>query len=669
MNARPMETATGVTDPSVTALFNMWRFRIDSWTRIRDYARRLRRLHEDDSERARMVEECEQALKALQPIEAYFAFPGIPAFAHVRHLFNNGIYEALARHTIRIVRLMSSGGYRRIDLSASRLNGYEDLLNVAALAEAVQARTQHESRPYLELLVVDNLTEAEELELRLQFRAMRGADDPYIYELVFANTFEDAVAALLVNPSIESVIVRYSFPFRAPERLGILDEAYTLLGETPERIERLMASDRSLALGRTLTALRPEVDLFLVTDTPVEHVAGKVSMPFRRIFYQSEDYREQHLSVLKGVDERYETPFFNALRRYSKKPAGVFHALPISRGSSVIKSNWIQDLGRFYGPNVFLAETSATTGGLDSLLQPVGPLKRAQQLASRAFGSRHSYFVTNGTSTANKIVMQSLMRPGDIVLLSHDCHKSHPYAVILAGASPVYLDAYPLTDYSMYGAVPLREIKRNLLALKRAGKLEQTRMLLLTNITFDGFTYHPERVMEEVLAIKPDMVFVWDEAWFAYGRFSPTFRHRTAMHAACQLSTRYRSPEYRERYAAWKAIVDKAGPEDDQVWLDHHPLPDPDQVRVRVYATQSTHKTLTALRQGSMIHVHDQDFELHTRDAFNEAYMTHTSTSPNYQILASLDVGRRQVELEGYDLVERSIESAVTLRTRVNHDP
>jgi arginine decarboxylase len=98
-------------------------------------------------------------------------------------------------------------------------------------------------------------------------------------------------------------------------------------------------------------------------------------------------------------------------------------------------------------------------------------------------------------------------------------------------------------------------------------------------------------------------------------------------------------------------------------------MPDPQQARVRVYATQSTHKTLTALRQGSMIHVHDQDFEHHTRNAFNEAYMTHTSTSPNYQILASLDVGRRQVELEGHEMVARSIELAMMLRERIDSDP
>ncbi|MCB1964549.1 MAG: hypothetical protein KDI64_00455, partial [Candidatus Accumulibacter sp.] len=68
------------------------------------------------------------------------------------------------------------------------------------------------------------------------------------------------------------------------------------------------------------------------------------------------------------------------------------------------------------------------------------------------------------------------------------------------------------------------------------------------------------------------------------------------------------------------------------VLLNSRLMPDPDKVRVRAYACQSTHKTLTALRQGSMIHVHDQDFKDEVEQAFHEAYMTHTSTSPNYQI-------------------------------------
>jgi arginine decarboxylase len=285
--------------------------------------------------------------------------------------------------------------------------------------------------------------------------------------------------------------------------------------------------DPSGSLAVVLKSLRPELDLFKVTDDTFGSVSASHTRCFRRVFYRQEDYLELHLSILKGIRERYETPFFSALREYSLKPTGVFHALPISRGKSITHSHWIQDMGRCYGRNSFLAETSSTTGGLDSLLQPTGPLKKAQEKFARAFGSRHSFFVTNGTSTANKIVTQALIRPGDLVLLSHDCHKSHPYALVLAGAQPVYLDAYPLNRYSMFGGVPLREIKRQLLRLKRLGKLDRVRMLLLTNCTFDGIVYDPERIMLEVLAIKPDMVFLWDEAWFAFARATPTYRRRT----------------------------------------------------------------------------------------------------------------------------------------------
>jgi arginine decarboxylase len=181
-------------------------------------------------------------------------------------------------------------------------------------------------------------------------------------------------------------------------------------------------------------------------------------------------------------------------------------------------------------------------------------------------------------------------------------------------------------------------------------------MLLLTNCTFDGLVYNVRRVMEEVLAIKPDMVFLWDEAWFAFAGFTRTYRQRTAMHAANELTRRYRSDAYRVEYEEHlKSLASGQRPH----------LPDPDQVMIRVYSTQSTHKTLSSFRQGSMIHIWDEDFRRSAEATFHEAYMTHTSTSPNYQILASLDVGRRQVQFEGYELVEKSIEMAMLLRARI----
>ncbi len=448
-------------------------------------------------------------------------FPASPPWSSCARVSIAERYDDLARQTLRLVRMMNNGSYRRLDLASSQLQDYADLLNVAKLSEEIHTRIRQERRLYFEALVVDDLSRHEAKELRAQARELRRADDAFLYEAVVAATFEDALIAVLLNPNIQSCLIRYSFPYRTKKRLKLLDEIYTILALDPLEMESLSGTERSLYLGSMLKALRPELDIFMVTDAPVEDVVGGPSRDFRRLFYLQENYREVHLSVLKGIHERFETPFFNALRRYSQKPTGMFHALPISHSATINKSHWIRDLAQFYGHNIFEAETSATTGGLDSLLQPHGSLREAQELSARAFGSRRTYFVTNGTSTANKIVMQALIRPGDIVLLAHDCHKSHPYAVILAGAHPVYLDAYPLSEYSMYGGVPLVEIKRRLLELKRAGKLDRVRMLLLTNITFDGIAYDPVRIMEEVLAIKPDMIFLWDEAWCAYARFAP----------------------------------------------------------------------------------------------------------------------------------------------------
>ena len=109
----------------------------------------------------------------------------------------------------------------------------------------------------------------------------------------------------------------------------------------------------------------------------------------------------------------YDTPFFDAIQDHARRPVGVFHALPVARGGSVVSSKWITDLAEFYGLNLLLAETSATSGGLDSLLAPVHTLKKAQELAARAFGAKHTFFVTNGTSTANKIVHQALVSPNE----------------------------------------------------------------------------------------------------------------------------------------------------------------------------------------------------------------------------------------------------------------
>src|SRR4029078_10347839 len=159
----------------------------------------------------------------------------------------------------------------------------------------------------------------------------------------------------------------------------------------------------------------PELDIYIGSNGRVEARAGDPSADVaRRIFYSVEDLLELHLAILEGVQDRYETPFFDNLKKYAHRPIGTFHALPIARGKSVFKSDWIRDMGEFYGINLFLAESSATTGGLDSMLEPTGNIKKAQEKAARAFGADHCFFVTNGTATSNKMAVQALLDTADV---------------------------------------------------------------------------------------------------------------------------------------------------------------------------------------------------------------------------------------------------------------
>jgi arginine decarboxylase len=620
--------------PPFQPYYNAAQYRFDTWNELKQHSAHRERLEKAGQDSSELHEKITGCLDILEEVEAYFAFPGRRAVKQIRSLHNRGAFLGQFRQTERVLRLLIGDQYRRRDVSEIF---HEDFDNPEAKgSDIIDHIEAGGSRPYFEVLMVDEFGGTESREIRKSMLDMRRDSDEFVYDVVVVGSMEDAIIAIYLNHNIQSVIIRYNCQVESLASLPILKSYsdrldWSEFGADPE-------TPPSWTLGKALKSLRPELDLFLVTDDPVRNIAGHTGKEFRRVFYHLEDYLELHLSILRGIDDRYDTPFFNALRKYSHRPTGVFHAMPISRGKSILKSHWIRDFGDFYGENIFLAETSATSGGLDSLLQPVGSLKLAQEKAARAFGANRSYFVTNGTSTANKIVAQALLSPGDIALVSRDCHKSHHYALVLSGAHPVYMDPYPLPTYTMYGAVTLKSIKEHLLNLKKAGRLDRVKMLLLTNCTFDGLIYNPEMVMLEVLAIKPDMIFVWDEAWFGFARSSPTYRQRTAMESAHRLHNRFKDPAEAEKFG---------------------------NPTVRVYATQSTHKTLTSFRQGSMIHIYDEDFERLVHDSFEDAYMTHTSTSPNYQILASLDVGRRQVELEGYELVEQSVSLAMTLRERI----
>lgn len=632
--------------------YNINQLRVDLWNELKEKSNHITRVQHTDLFES-SLRELNAVLKDLLSIESYFSFPGAPLVRKLIKAVEKNEFKATSNQVAEIVHLLVSDNYRtHPELLSEKFNGgYTGEGNKDKLASGPQ-------KNYFEVLYVEDLSSKEEVILKNKFKAVINANENLTYDIIVQRSFQDALICLFFNSNIQAACIRYA-PLQLSDNITKHIKPFI---QNVLKIDLSGVSDSEIGplLGKYIHEFRPELDIYYITDTSLTHLEDSTLKSFRRIFYRMEDVQELHLTIISGINDRFETPFYTALTEYSKKPTSVFHAMPISRGNSVFKSRWISDFGDFYGRNVFLAETSATNGGLDSLLQPKGPLKKAQEKAAKAYGAEHTFYVTNGTSTANKIVQQALIRPGDVVLVDRDCHKSHHYGLVLAGAFPAYLDSYPIQEYSMYGAVPLRTIKEKLIALSKANRLDKVKMLLLTNCTFDGLVYNVERIMEEVLAIKPDMVFMWDEAWFAFASFTYTYKQRTGMYVAQKLFHKYRGDAYREEYNKHIAGL-KAG--------ELPTLPDPDKVKIRVYATQSTHKTLSSFRQGSMIQIWDEEYSRRVADNFQEAYMTHTTTSANYQILASLDVGRRQVELEGYELVEKAIEMAMVLRSKIQDHP
>jgi arginine decarboxylase len=262
---------------------------------------------------------------------------------------------------------------------------------------------------------------------------------------------------------------------------------------------------------------------------------------------------------------------------------------------------------------------------LGQLLDHTGPVAASERNAARIYNCDHLYFVTNGTSTSNKIVWNSTVAPGDIVVVDRNCHKSVLHAIIMTGAIPVFL--MPTRNhFGIIGPIPKSEfaweniqkkIERNPFATDKNAK---PRVLTITQSTYDGVLYNVEEI-KEMLDGKIDTLH-FDEAWLPHATFH-------------------------DFYGDYHAIgADR-----------------PRCKQSMVFSTQSTHKLLAGLSQASQILVQNaEDIQL-DRDVFNEAYLMHTSTSPQYSIIASCDVAAAMMEAPGGTaLVEESIMEALDFR-------
>ena len=349
---------------SLGEYYSALQLRTDRWTALRIAAEQLT---QDLSERKRAETERKvvELLDVLRPIELYWAFPGRRTFDMLAGLVASGRGEALANTVRNICRALLSNSYRR--------NPHHHDLD--ELTEGSPDDESNEKRGkdtlYFEVLFVDAFSPTQEANLRRTVAGNRRTEDPFLYEPVFVPSLTDALIAVMFNHNIQAVVIRSGLRLESEQTLEILHRYMSRLEE--RALEDIEPKEYGPELCRLIAKLRPELDVYLFTDQSVEEIAGADLGNCRQVFYNQEDSLELHLNILRGVNDRYSTPFFNALTQYARKPTGVFHAMPISRGKSITRSHWIKDMGDFYGMNIFLAETSATSGGLDSLLEPARP--------------------------------------------------------------------------------------------------------------------------------------------------------------------------------------------------------------------------------------------------------------------------------------------------------
>jgi arginine decarboxylase len=321
-------------------------------------------------------------------------------------------------------------------------------------------------------------------------------------------------------------------------------------------------------------------------------------------------------------------PFFRALTRYAQESSYSWHCPGHSGGVAFLKSPVGRMFHQFFGESMLRADVCNAVEELGQLLDHTGPVAASERNAARIFGADHLFFVTNGTSTSNKIVWHYTVAPGDVVVVDRNCHKSVLHAITMTGAIPVFLRP-TRNHFGIIGPIPRDEFRwENIERRIRehpliAGGTGAPRVLTLTQSTYDGIIYNVEEIKAELDGRVDSLLF--DEAWLPHAAFS-SFYH--GMHA-----------------------IGGVGGER------------PRTRRSMVFATQSTHKLLAGLSQASQILVQNSESESLDRWTFNEAFMMHTSTSPQYAIIASCDVAAAMMESPGGPaLVEESLSEALDFR-------
>ena len=456
--------------------------------------------------------------------------------------------------------------------------------------------------------------DAEELEgSRLQ--QIIAAVQKLGFAVVHARRVEDAELAIKTDAAIGCMIVDWG-------KKGI-DGKMTALMAYVRR--------RGLEMPIVLLVRRKRLE-----DVPVEvldHVDGYVFLA-----EETPEFIAKNLvSRLKQYAETLKTPFFGALVDYAEEGNQMWtcpgHNGGVFYNRSPIGRIFVEHLGEA----IFRDDLDNSVIELGDLLTHEGPALAAQKEAAKIFGAERTYFVLNGTSASNKIVLSSLIAEGDLVLFDRNNHKAaHHGALLLGGGIPIFLE----TDRNAQGLIGpidvealderrIREkIRRNPLAPPEAWRRERPfRAAVVEQCTYDGTIYSAEVILARIGHLCDYILF--DEAWAGFMKFHPL---------------------YAGRFAMGLARLDAASP--------------------GIIATQSTHKQLASFSQASQIHVRDSHIRGQSRRVehrrFNETFLAHASTSPFYPLFASLDVGAQMMKgRSGEVLWDDTIRIGIELRKKI----
>lgn len=392
--------------------------------------------------------------------------------------------------------------------------------------------------------------------------------------------------------------------------------------------------DSDVLKNEMIGAFKIPVMLIKDSDSHVnDEVIGQVYLAIDLNETDHNFYSRQIESAAAHYEETVLPPFFKDLEKYIENGYSQFDCPGHQGGAFFRKHPAGRAFYNFFGENTFRADLCNADVAMGDLLIHEGPALEAQRHAARVYNADKTYFVLNGTSTSNKVVLNAVLTPGDIVLFDRNNHKSIDHgALVLAGATPVYLETARNAFGSIGGILEHcfdEEYIRKLVAEKdpvKAKTERPIRMVVIQLGTYDGCIYNARQVIDKIGHLC-DYIF-FDSAWVGYEQFIPMMKDCSPL------------------------LLDLK-PEDPGIFV-----------------TQSVHKQQAGFSMTSQVHKKDSHIKGQDRyvphKRVNNAFMMHASTSPLYQLFAALDVNAKMHEGEaGKKLWIEAVKIVIETRKQI----